>query len=146
MELADFARLGDQIAEKSLALKSEREKAAHILRGIKALEDELRPLVEQHAKMVAEMLGSVAPPTVIAPAPYPVQPTQKSTPGMNFGSPTGANPVIESAKQRIRQYIRSSEDGQQDTAKGISATSVAEALGVDSGLVREVLFEMSRGR
>ena len=128
MNAAEFAELGAALIEKGNKLNELKEARDKLNQEIEALETELRPLVAQHAKFVAELVGQ---PT-ITPVPG-TKPT--SVPG------PGAEPKLsDDLKAKIKKYA----DTRADPETGISAQEIADALKIDPLLVRLALNDMAR--
>lgn len=129
MDLSDFSALGAKIAEISLELKSRRNERAKIQEQIQELEDTLRPLIGEHAKMIAELVGASGL-QVAAPA------------AQAQGSPRdhvvlGVDPRVEDNKKRVLAYLQNS-DGR------IFAEDVAVALSLDPLIVRKIMGDYAR--
>lgn len=129
MDAAEFAKLGAELVEKGNELKELKETRDDLNKQIIELEKELRPLIAQHAKFVAELVG---------------QPTVTSVPGSKPTQVPGADGQTEVSadlRKRIRQYAESRADPED----GISAAEIAEALKLDPAVVRQAMNEMARG-
>lgn len=128
MDAAEFAQLGAALVEKGQKLKDLKEARDDLNTEIKELEKELRPLIAQHAKFVAELVGQPSVASVPDPKPQPVP---------------GAEPTLTpELKQKIIAYAES----RADPDNGISAAEIAEALKIDPLLVRMAMNEMFRRR
>lgn len=130
MDAAEFAQLGAALVEKGQKLKDLKEARDDLNTEIKELEKELRPLIAQHAKFVAELVGQ--PSVASVPDPKP-----ESVPG------SGNEPTLTpELKKKIIAYANS----RADPENGISAAEIAEALKLDPLLVRMAMNEMFRRR
>jgi hypothetical protein len=135
MDIANLAIIGAKIAEVGEKLKVLRGQRDEINEQIGSLEKELMPLVVEHSKIIAEIVGT-------PPAPPPAPPGAFAGGG---GPPPpipqpGASPeVLQKAKARILKYL-------DDAEPGVSAADVANALKMDPFLVRRIMGEMSMGR
>jgi hypothetical protein len=130
MGIEDLAVIGAKIVEVGAKLKELREQRDTINVDISALEKELTPLVVQHSKIIAEIVGTAAP--VVA------APTAATGPAGSAQPPQGPGPdALASAKKRIVEYLK-------DAEPGVSATDVAQALRLDPFLVRQAMADLSR--
>lgn len=128
MDITQFAQVGAKIAELSHKLKSKRTALDALQKEITTVEDELRPLVVEHSKMVAELVGSSG--TVMVAAPAAGGPVAIQTGVVNPAA-------LDGIRSRLLQYLERADPG-------TSAGDVAEALKVDVLLVRQVMSEMAR--
>jgi hypothetical protein len=136
MDIANLAVIGGQIAEIGEKLKMLRGQRDEINTEISALEKQLMPLVVEHSKIIAEIVG--VPPTPPAPTP----PIQQLSYGGGGSSPPVPQPgvtpeVMQKAKTRILKYL-------DDAEPGVSAADVAGALKMDPFLVRQIMGQMAR--
>jgi hypothetical protein len=127
MDAAEFAKLGAELVEKGQKLQELKEARDDLNREIAEIEKQLRPLVTQHAKFVAELVGQ---PTV-NPVPSP-----KLTPVDTSGGVTA----------ELRQKIISYANRHADPENGLSAAEIAEGLKIDPAIVRQVLNDLARRR
>lgn len=119
MDPQEFAKVGAELVEIGNALKDLKEERANLDLQITVLEKKLRPLVTQHAKFIAELVGEVAPPD---PASGPLS--------------LESGPVDNTAlKKRILAFVARSEPG-------VGPLEIADAIKVDPVLVRQVMMEM----
>jgi len=124
MDAVEFTRISAALIELGSRLNELRAKRAEIDKEIVQLETEIRPLILQQSQMVAEIVGTPPAATAGLPAasPSPVE------------DPNRASPEI---RRRILDFLRKADEG-------ISALEIAEALRIDSTVVRNVMREWAR--
>lgn len=136
MDISDFASVGAKIAELSLKLKQGRADLEGAQKAVASLEDALRPLVVEHAKMVASLVGDAG----ILSAPEMPAPGVALSPIVVPGRETSAQ---EAARASLRKQLLRYLD---NAPEGVSAIDVADALKVDVVMVRQIMGDMARGR
>jgi hypothetical protein len=142
MSVAELATIGAKIVEIGETLKAKRTERDEINIEISSLEKELMPLVIQHSKIIAEVIGQPLP---TPPTAAPTGPTGWELPANRnqgrtsepHGSPQTVN--VAEAKKRILAYLDNAE-------AGVSAVEVAQELRMDAVVVRQVMADLARGR
>lgn len=152
---AELVTVGSQIVKLGGELDLARKELMAAQLRVGAIEDQLRPLVTRHAELIQSALPAslLSLPPVAAPAylPPPAQPTPGGGPVLPAsvanelsmapkGSPA-ALPASQALKNRVKDFLKTRV--KDDT---ISAFDVAEALHIDSVVVREAMLEMKHGR
>jgi hypothetical protein len=141
MDIARLTELGPLLVEKGKLLNEKKAERDALNADIAELEKELTPLVIEHQKLVASLLGTAVPappPADDGPMhmglgrPYPPRP---GTPGGGPGGLPTANEK-EQAKRKILAFLENAEPG-------ISAYDIAQQLNIDGVLVRQIMFEMA---
>lgn len=127
MDATEFAQLGAAIVEKGQKLKELKSAREKLDQEIEGLEKELRPMVAQHSKFVAELVGQPTVSPVPGPKPRPVE---------------ESGGVTAELRQRVIAYA----DRHADPDTGVSAMEIAEGLKLDPAVVRQVLNEMALRR
>ncbi len=125
MDVAELAVVGAKIVEVGTKLKTLRKKRDDVVQEISELEQEILPLVAQHAKIIAEVVGMPSAP--VAPqlpvhSAYPTHPTTD---------------VPSDIKERVIRFLEQSEEP-------LSALNVAEALKLSPVAVRQVMADLAR--
>lgn len=142
MNVAELVTIGAKIAEIGETLKSKRAERDELNAEISALEKELMPLVVEHSKIIAEVIGHpIQPPAAPPPPPPNWGPRQLQANGGEINITTQVNGhglTNAQAKQRITDYLNKAEPG-------TSAADVAAALRMDPSLVRQVMADIMRG-
>lgn len=137
MDIARLTELTPLLLEKGTLLNEKKAARDALNAEIAELEKELNPLVIEHSKLVASLLGT---PVATAPAEgthpmglgYP-SPPRPGTPG-GGGLPTASEK--EQAKRKILAFLENAEPG-------ISAYDISQQLNIDGVLVRTIMFEMA---
>jgi hypothetical protein len=130
MDLAELVTVGAKIAEIGERLKILRGQRDELNVEISALEKELMPLVVQHSKIIAEVLGT----------PLPVPSANGAPPQEYGGLPPGRQPSRDQSfdlKRRIIEFLEGEEPG-------LSAAEIATALKADPFQVRQIMADMAR--
>lgn len=153
----ELVQVGTAIVGLSESLHAARAERDAAQAKVNELEAKLRPLLVQHASLMAQITGAVPaqaqqwPPGVpMYPQPmYPPQPVPMMPPGAPQMPPQmppqqlpPASPATDPLRNRVKDYLRT-RGGGEDT---LSPLDVAEVLHVDAALVREVMREMRTGR
>lgn len=139
MDISEFASVGAKIAELSLRLKQGRADLEVAQKAVTSLEDELRPLVVEHAKMVATLVGEAGV-SLASEMPAGVVLSPNTSGIVVPGRETSAQ---EAARASLRKQLLRYLD---NAPEGVSAIDVADALKVDVVLVRQIMGDMARGR
>lgn len=142
MDIARLTELGPLLVEKGTLLNQKKAERDALNAEIAELEKELTPLVIEHQKLVASLLGTPAPAAPLPTddgsmhmglgRPYPPRP---GTPG---GGPGGLPTTSEKeqAKRKILAFLENAEPG-------ISAYDISQQLNIDGVLVRQIMFELA---
>lgn len=144
MDASKLAELGTNIVRVSTELSKARATRDEAQGKVLALEAELMPLLAEHAKIIAGLVGTVS--SAVAAPVLPVQPISGGLEGLGNGVVT-PNPQVpptspnSQLKARVFEYLK---NWNQD--EPISASEIAEALRIDAVIVREALLELRNGR
>lgn len=141
MDIADLATLGARIVELSHKLKAKKNEREILDKDITALESELMPLVTEHSKVIASVVGAALPapvPYVTPPHALPNGPRPQQQPKNDDAPPPIPTPDA-AVKKKVLDYLRTAEEPG-------SAQTIAEALRLDPLVVRQVLSELARPR
>jgi len=125
----EIVAVGSQIAELGFRVKGLRAERAKLDEQITDLEAELNPLVVRHAQLIAELVGTPAQPAA--------QAASGSAGALEMPVAPATAPVNANLKARVKAYL-------EKAPPGVGAHEVAEALTIDSGVVREVMRDMVR--
>jgi hypothetical protein len=124
MDVVELTTLGAKIMEIGSKLKELRAERDEISKDITVLEKEILPLVTQHAKIIAEVIGvPIQPPASTSHTPH--------TPPHLLTEPNG------DVTRRVLAYL-------EDAEPGVSAADVAAALRLDPLVVRAAMATMAR--
>jgi predicted ArsR family transcriptional regulator len=135
MDPAEFARVGAELVELGGKLNEKKAARDALNKEITELEEQIRPLMVEHQKMLAELVGV---PVQAVPPPGPPPPTPPNGNGNGNGGPP--KPPFDpntAIKQRIIAFLNRSEPG-------VSALEVADALKIDVSLVRQAMNDLMR--
>lgn len=129
MDVSELVGLGGQIVEIGTRLKVLRKKRDEVNAEISSLEDNLKPLVVQHAQIIAETIGAPIA-SIASPQAGFLQPD----------TPQSLEPPPD-IKKRVLMFL------QNNAERGASPLDIAEALKLDVMDVRGVMRELaSSGR
>jgi len=134
----DLITLSTKISELGTKLEGLRAKRLDLDNQISELEQALVPLVTQHTSMMATIMGRAMP----APIRTPQQQQPVPDSGAIVPSVGTDSPVNQQLKQRVMDYLKHYRKTNDE--EGASAQSIAEALHIDSALVRECFRELAR--
>lgn len=152
MDASKLVELGTNIARISTELSKARAVRDEAQGKVLALEAELMPLLAEHAKLIAGLVGTVtaavaAPVQPVQPVPgggpvdgVPELPPGVSLPGMPPPRAAPSNPNSQ-MKARVFEYLK-----RLNQDEPVSATDIAEVLRIDAVIVREALLELRNGR
>lgn len=147
----ELAALGSQIAEVGIELAKLKSERKTIDEQISTLESKILPLIKQHSGLLTGLVGSLAappapPPIQYAqptPAPMPQYLTEPSPQPQPMMPPTQPMPApqrgSDPTRERIKAFLRTVD-------QSVSAMDIADALKIDSSIVRDVLREMMHNR
>lgn len=141
---AELVQIGARIVELGSDLEEARVVKAKADARVAELESELRPLLRQHAVIVAKAAGGVTfsspenpqPAQALAPPSAP----QSETSLAGAGTPAAA-PANVQLKNRVKDYLKN-----RNAEEGVSAGEVADHLKIDPLVVREAMLELKHGR
>lgn len=128
VDVSRLAIIGAEIAGLGEKLKTLRVQRDEVQKEISELESKLTPLVLEHSKIIASLVGQP-----LAPPPPPPHVN-----GETYGPPNGPNGpsiALPAFKARILRYLDNAEPG-------TSAQDVATALQIDATIVRNVMREL----
>lgn len=153
MDASKLVELGTNIARISTELSKARAVRDEAQGKVLALEAELMPLLAEHAKLIAGLVGTVsaavaAPVQPVQPVPGgfggpvdgPELPPGVALPGMPPPRAAPTNPNSQ-MKARVFEYLK-----RLNQDEPVSATDIAEVLRIDAVIVREALLELRNGR
>lgn len=149
MDASKLVELGTNIARISTELSKARAVRDEAQGRVLALEAELMPLLAEHAKLIAGLVGTVsaavaAPvqpvPGGFGPVDGPELPPGVALPGMPPPRAAPTNPNSQ-MKARVFEYLK-----RLNQDEPVSATDIAEVLRIDAVIVREALLELRNGR
>lgn len=154
MDASKLVELGTNIARISTELSKARGVRDEAQGKVLALEAELMPLLAEHAKLIAGLVGTVsaavaAPVQPVQPVPGgfggpvdgPELPPGVALPGMPSPRPISPSNPTSQMKARVAEYLKRLAPDEP-----VSATDIAEVLRIDAVIVREALLEMRNGR
>lgn len=143
---AELVQIGTRIVELGSDLEEARAAKAKADARVAELESELRPLLRQHATIVAKAAGGVtfASPEVAQPQQTFVLQGPSALPNetslAGAGTPAAA-PANVQLKNRVKDYLKN-----RNAEEGVSAGEVADHLKIDPLVVREAMLELKHGR
>lgn len=141
MDALEFQKVGAAIVELGGRLSELKAQRDVLDKDIVALETELKPLLVQHSKMIAELVGLPAIPPTTPPPPPVTHGSHAYIPPDRAVRPAPATDPIGPAllRKRIMELLRNEEPG-------VSALQIAERLGVDAYEVRKIMREFAESR
>jgi len=136
MDIARLTELTPLLLEKGTLLNEKKAARDELNAEIAELEKELNPLVVEHSKLVASLLGTSA-----AVAPVVAQPMGLGQPypardGTAGGGPLDYRSDKEQAKRKILAFLENAEPG-------ISAYDISQQLNIDGVIVRQIMAELA---